>query len=42
MHEWYTNTSKNIQRLIDQAAENLSVEAEKNDVTFLCGIEWHC
>ena len=25
-----------------KAAENLAREAEKNDVTFVCGIEWHC
>ena len=24
------------------AAYKLSKEAEKNDVTFVCGIEWHC
>ena len=29
-------------RMAAKAADNLSVEAEKNDVTFLCGIEWHC
>lgn len=26
----------------EKAAENLSKEAEKNDVTFICDIEWHC
>lgn len=29
-------------RMCKKAAENLSKEAEKNDVTFVCGIEWHC
>lgn len=29
-------------RMAEKAAENLSKEAEKNDVTFVCGIEWHC
>ena len=29
-------------RMSEKAAENLSKEAEKNDVTFVCGIEWHC
>lgn len=29
-------------RLTEKAAENLAKEAEKNDVTFVCGIEWHC
>ncbi len=29
-------------RLMQKAAENLSKEAEKNEVTFVCGIEWHC
>lgn len=29
-------------RMVEKAAENLSKEAEKNDVTFVCGIEWHC
>ena len=29
-------------RMVEKAAENLSKEAEKNDVTFICGIEWHC
>ena len=29
-------------RLAEKASENLSKEAEKNEVTFLCGIEWHC
>lgn len=30
------------QRMVERAAENLKKEAEKNDLTFLCGIEWHC
>lgn len=29
-------------RMAERAAENLSKEAEKNDITFVCGIEWHC
>lgn len=29
-------------RMSVKAAENLKKEAEKNDVTFVCGIEWHC
>ena len=29
-------------RMSEKAAENLKKEAEKNDVTFICGIEWHC
>lgn len=29
-------------RIMEKAAENLSETAEKNDVTFVCGIEWHC
>lgn len=29
-------------RMTEKAAENLSKEAKKNDVTFVCGIEWHC
>lgn len=29
-------------KMAEKAAENLSKEAEKNDVTFVCGIEWHC
>lgn len=29
-------------RMSERAAENLNKEAEKNDVTFICGIEWHC
>ena len=29
-------------RMCVKAADNLSKEAEKNDVTFMCGIEWHC
>ena len=30
------------QRMVERAAEALSKEAQKNDVTFVCGIEWHC
>lgn len=29
-------------KLTEKASENLSKEAKKNDVTFVCGIEWHC
>ena len=29
-------------RLMEKAAENLSKEAIKNEVTFVCGLEWHC
>ena len=29
-------------RMTEKAAENLAKEAEKNGVTFICGIEWHC
>ena len=29
-------------RMSEKAADNLSKEATKNDVTFVCGIEWHC
>ena len=29
-------------RMAVKAADNLSKEATKNDVTFVCGIEWHC
>ena len=29
-------------RMCEKAAESLSKEAEKNDVYFVCGIEWHC
>lgn len=37
---WKTLETK--RRIVEKAAENLSKEAEKNDVTFVCGIEWHC
>ena len=37
---WKTLETK--QRMVERAAENLKKEAEKNDVTFVCGIEWHC
>lgn len=30
------------QRLTEKAAENLSKEAKKNNVEFVCGFEWHC
>lgn len=29
-------------RIMNKAAENLKEQAEKNDVMFVCGIEWHC
>ena len=29
-------------RLAEKAAENLSKEAKKNHVMFVCGFEWHC
>ena len=29
-------------KMAEKAAENLAKEAEKNDVTFICGMEWHC
>ena len=29
-------------KLCEKASENLKKEAEKNDVNFVCGIEWHC
>ena len=37
---WKTLDTK--KRMAEKAAENLSKEAEKNEVTFVCGIEWHC
>ena len=37
---WKTLDTK--KRMYEKAAENLAKEAEKNDVTFICGIEWHC
>lgn len=37
---WKTLDTK--RRMCEKASENLSKEAEKNDVTFICGIEWHC
>jgi ribosomal protein S27E len=37
---WKTLETK--QRMAERAAENLAKEAEKNDVMFVCGIEWHC
>ena len=29
-------------KMCEKASESLSKEAEKNGVTFVCGIEWHC
>ena len=37
---WKTLDTK--RKMSEKAAENLSKEATKNDVTFVCGIEWHC
>lgn len=37
---WKTLETK--KRMREKAAENVAKEAEKNDVMFLCGIEWHC
>lgn len=37
---WKTLETK--KRMMEKAAENLAKEAEKNDVMFICGIEWHC
>lgn len=37
---WKTLDTK--ARMCEKAAENLSKEAQKNKVTFVCGIEWHC
>lgn len=37
---WKTLETK--RKMREKAAENLAREAEKNDVTFVCGIEWHC
>ena len=37
---WKTLETK--QKMAERAADNLRKEAEKNDVTFVCGIEWHC
>lgn len=37
---WKTLDTK--YRMAEKAAESLAKEAEKNDVTFICGIEWHC
>lgn len=37
---WKTLDTK--RKMVERAAENLAKEAEKNEVTFVCGIEWHC
>ena len=37
---WKTLETK--KRMAEKAAENVAREAAKNDVTFVCGIEWHC
>ena len=36
---WKTLETK--RKLVEKASETLAKEAEKNDVTFVCGIEWH-
>lgn len=37
---WRTRDTK--YKMVKKAAENLSKEAEKIDLTFVCGLEWHC
>ena len=37
---WKTLDTK--RGMVKKAADNLAKEATKNDVMFLCGIEWHC
>lgn len=37
---WKTLDTK--KRMAEKAAQLLSKAAEKNEVTFVCGIEWHC
>ena len=37
---WKTLDTK--KRMAEKAAESLAKEAQKNDVMFVCGIEWHC
>ena len=37
---WKTLETK--RRMAEKASEALEKEAIKNDVTFICGIEWHC
>lgn len=37
---WKTLDTK--KKMLEKASLNLEKEAEKNDVTFICGIEWHC
>lgn len=37
---WKTLDTK--RRMVEKAAENVVKEAEKIDLTFVCGIEWHC
>lgn len=37
---WKTLDTK--RRMVERASVNLNKEAEKNEVTFICGIEWHC
>lgn len=37
---WKTLDTK--KRMTEKAAQLLSKAAEKNEVTFVCGIEWHC
>ena len=37
---WKTLDTK--KRMAEKAGENLAKEAQKNDVMFVCGFEWHC
>ena len=37
---WKTLDTK--KRMMEKAAENVTKEAIKNDITFVCGMEWHC
>ena len=37
---WKTLDTK--RRMCERASNTLKEEAEKNEVTFMCGIEWHC
>lgn len=37
---WKTLDTK--RKMVEKAAENLKKEAEKINLNFLCGIEWHC
>ena len=37
---WKTLETK--YRMVEKASEKLNKEAQKNNVMFICGIEWHC